>query len=180
VVALNRSIGVLLVFLGNSSICPGGPFIAPRAKGVVASSFRRPWLPSVRVCTRQSSAHRTLHSARFTSINSRADRWESLLPLVSRHIGQSGGAPEILCGLLTIGPADVATTWPTLIACRPLAQARAVGRLAHRTVRCTPDSPVNYSQGTRPISWEWPVRSLCRLAHQTLSGAHVTVRCYLD
>jgi hypothetical protein len=61
---LNQSIGVLLVCLGYQIEAPSwDPFIALRAKGAIASSFGRPWLPSARVCTGQSGAHRTLHSA---------------------------------------------------------------------------------------------------------------------
>jgi hypothetical protein len=68
VVALNRSFGVLLVCLGNNSMFLGGYLIAPRAKGVVSSLFGRPWLPSVRRCTKLSGAHRTLNCAQFLSI----------------------------------------------------------------------------------------------------------------
>jgi hypothetical protein len=45
----------------------------------------------------------------------------------------------------------------------------------HRTVRCTPDSLVNYS-GARPRnSREWHVRLPESLVHRTLSGAHRTL-----
>src|SRR5687767_9421721 len=47
----------------------------------------------------------------------------------------------------------------------------AVARLAHRTVRCTPDSPVNYS-GARPAETrEWPVWKCTGHVHRTMSGA---------
>jgi hypothetical protein len=63
-VALNRSFGVLLVCLGNSSMrLGGGPFIALRAKRVVSSFFGRLWLPSVRGSTGLSGAHRTMNCA---------------------------------------------------------------------------------------------------------------------
>jgi hypothetical protein len=61
----------------------------------------------------------------------------------------------------------------------------AVTPLAHRTVWCTPDSPVNYS-GVRPEnSREWPVRSLAGLVHRAVSGApkiahsHVLLQIWL-
>nr|ACN31797.1 unknown [Zea mays] len=42
--------------------------------------------------------------------------------------------------------------------------------LAHRTVRCTPDSPVNYSRTS-------PVNSQERLVRSSQPGAPDTVRC---
>jgi hypothetical protein len=51
-----------LSMIGNSSMCLGGPFIAPRTKGVVRSSFGRPWLPYVRGCTELSGAHWIMNS----------------------------------------------------------------------------------------------------------------------
>jgi hypothetical protein len=44
----------------------GGSFIAPRDLRAVGAPFGRPWLPSVRGCTRLSGAHGTLHSATIT------------------------------------------------------------------------------------------------------------------
>jgi hypothetical protein len=48
----------------------------------------------------------------------------------------------------------------------------AVAPLAHRTVRCTPDSPMNYSEASPLNSREWPVRwvlawctGLCPVCH---------------
>jgi hypothetical protein len=53
-----------------------------------------------------------------------------------------------------------------------------VAPLAHRTspvhtgqVRCTPDSPVNYSGATLGKTRQWHVRLVLGLGHQTLSGA---------
>jgi hypothetical protein len=42
---------------------------------------------------------------------------------------------------------------------------------AHRTVRCTPESPVNYSRGALNFSRERPVRRARQPGHRTLSGA---------
>jgi hypothetical protein len=58
---------------------------------------------------------------------------------------------------------------------RPLARLRVArgfrGRpLAHRTVRCTPDSPVNFSRTSSANSRKRPLRS-------SQSGAPDTVRC---
>jgi hypothetical protein len=58
---------------------------------------------------------------------------------------------------------------------RPLARPRVTrglrGRpLAHRTVRCTPDSPVNFSRTP-------PTNSRERPFHQSQPGAPDTVRC---
>jgi hypothetical protein len=50
----------------------------------------------------------------------------------------------------------------------------AVAPLAHRTVRCTPDSPVNFSGAD---SRSQRVQSRSPLEHRTLSGVHWTVRC---
>jgi hypothetical protein len=47
----------------------------------------------------------------------------------------------------------------------------AVAPLAHRTVWCTPDSPVNYS-GERPAETrEWPIWKCTGLVHRIVSGA---------
>jgi hypothetical protein len=52
---------------------------------------------------------------------------------------------------------------------------------AHRTVRCTPDSPMNYSHVAWLFSRERPVRPLSQPAELTVDWAgHRTVRCYPD
>jgi hypothetical protein len=57
------------------------------------------------------------------------------------------------------------------VAHRTCVPRRSRGRpLAHRTVRCTPDSPVNYSRTSPVNSRERPVRS-------SQPGAPDTVRC---
>jgi hypothetical protein len=151
---------VLRECLVYSSMRLGVPFIAPRQLGAVESNLGRLILPSVDWCTGQSGAHRTLSGARFPSLNSETDRcrfgsrWrtghvrctsDSLVPPSSRWLGH-------------VSRADRATdSWPG----RPL---------AHRTVRCTPDSPVNYSRTPPMNSRERPVRS-------SQPGAPDTVRC---
>jgi hypothetical protein len=128
----------------------GVPFIAPRQLGSVEHKSGRPFLPSVVGGTGQSGAHRTLSGARFPSLNSEADRWQTWSRWRTGHVR---------CLL----PTDGSATCPAQIA-RP-------GRpLAHRTVRCTPDSPVNFSRTPSANSREW----LLRPRHP---GAPDTVRC---
>jgi hypothetical protein len=76
----------------------------------------------------------------------------------------------VRCDLLTISnltPSPV-DRWS-----RPL----AVGRLAHRTVWCTLESPMNYSCDTLIFPQKQPVRQGRQSGHRTVSGAHRTVRC---
>jgi hypothetical protein len=123
-------------------------FIAPRQLGAVESIPGRQFLPPV--------AWRTGHCPvriSFLFWRSRplkvCSRWRTGHCPV--HTGQSG-APF-----------------------RPLARPRVTrglrGRpLAHRTVRCTPDSPVNFSRTP-------PTNSRKRPFHQSQLGAPDTVRC---
>jgi hypothetical protein len=95
----------------------GVPFIAPRQLGAVRDPFGRQFLPSVGWRTGQS-------------FSGEADRCV-LGPL---------GAPDS-----PMRPSDVGSA-----TCRSLIALPTIGRgtpLAHRTVRCTPDSPVNFSRG---------------------------------
>jgi hypothetical protein len=111
------------------------PFIAPRQLGAVENTSGRLSLPSVVGRTGQSGAHRTLSGARFISINSEADRCR---PLQIWRTVQSG-APVL--------PSD---RWLGHVSRADRAADRWPGRpLAHRTVRCTPDSPVNFSRSRR-------------------------------
>ena len=82
----------------------------------------------------------------------------------------SGAHRTVRFPLPTVGSA----TCPARIARPTVGPGRP---LAHRTVRCTPDSPVNFSR-TPPANFP-RAASLSRasLAHRTLSGAHRTVRC---
>jgi hypothetical protein len=136
---------MLLGCLCVSSMRLGVPFIAPRQLGAVENKSRRPSLPSVVGCTGQSGAHRTLSGARFISINSAADRcrplriWE---PLAHRTCP----VPPSVRWLGHVSRADrAADRWPS----RPL---------AHRTIRCTPDSPVNFSRTPSANFRERPLR----------------------
>ena len=55
----------------------GVPFIAPRQLGAIESKSGRLILPSVDWRTGQSGAHRTLSGARFLSLTTVADRWQT-------------------------------------------------------------------------------------------------------
>ena len=107
----------------------GVPFIAPRQLGAVESNLGRQFLPSVTWRTGQSGAHRTLSGARFLSLTGAADRWQ---PESRWRTGQSGAPSSRWLG--HVSRADrAADRWPG----RPL---------AHRTVWCTPNSPVHTEQ----------------------------------
>jgi hypothetical protein len=146
----------------------GVSFIAPRQLGAVESNLGRQFLPSVVWRTRQSGAHRTLSGARFPSFCGEADHWQ---PESRWRTGHVRCTPDSL-----VPPSS---RWLSHVSCADRAADRWPGRpLAHRTVRCTPDSPVNYSRTSPVNSRERPVRhSLawrighCPVHHRTLSGA---------
>jgi hypothetical protein len=117
-------LGMLRECLVFSSMCPGVPFIAPRQLGAVECIPGRQFLSSVASRTGQSMHHRTLSGAYFFPSLAKPTVG-ALEPLAHRTLS---GAPF-----------------------RPLARPRVSrgshGRpLAHRTVRCTPDSPVHTGQ----------------------------------
>jgi hypothetical protein len=143
-----------------SSMRLGVPFIAPRQLGAVERKSGRPFLPSVVGCTGQSGAHRTLSGARFLSLNVEADRWQTWSRWRTGHVWCTldSPVPSSSRWLGHVSRADCPTDrWPG----RPL---------AHRTVRCTPDSPVNFSRTSSANSRERPLRS-------SQPGAPDTVRC---
>jgi hypothetical protein len=138
----------------------GVPFIAPRQLGAVKNKSGRPSLPSVVGRTGQSGAHRTLSGARFLSLTGAADRCR-LLQIW--RTGQSGAHRTVRCLLPTVGQTTCRAQIP-----RPTV---GLGRpLAHRTVRCTPDSPVNFSRTPSANSREQRLRP-------RQPGAPDTVRC---
>jgi hypothetical protein len=138
----------------------GVPFIAPKQLGAVESNPGRQFLPSVAWRTGQSGAPPDTVRCGFPSLFGEANRWQPWsrwrIGHCPVHTGQSG-APS-----------------------RPLARPRVSrgsrsrplsGRpLAHRTVRCTPDSPVNYSRTPLTYSRERQVRL-------SQPGTPDTVRC---
>ena len=144
----------------SSSMRLGVPFIAPRQLGAVESNLGRQFLPSVAWCTGQSGAHRTLSGARFPSLISEADRWQTWSRWRTGHVRCTPDSP--------VPPSD---RWLCHASRADYAADRWPDRLlAHRTVRCTPDSPMNFSRTPSSISRERPVR-------QSQSGAPDTVRC---
>jgi hypothetical protein len=133
----------------------GIPFIASRKLGAVESNPGRQFLPSVAWRTGQSDAPPDTVRCGFPSLFGEADRWQPWSHWCTGHClvhtGQSG-APS-----------------------RPLVRPRVLHRsrsrpLAYRTVRCTPDSPVNYSRTPLIYSRERQVRL-------SQPGAPDTVRC---
>ena len=144
----------------SSSMRLGVPFIAPRQLGAVENKSGRPSLPSVVGRTGQSGAHRTLSGARFPSLNSAADRCRSGSRWRTGHVRCTPNSP--------VPPSD---RWLGHMSRTDSAADRWPGRpLAHRTVRCTPDSPVNFSRSRRSKTREWPLRL-------RQPGAPDTVRC---
>jgi hypothetical protein len=119
-----------------SSMRLGVPFIAPRQLGAVESTSGRLFLPSVVGRTGQSGAHRTLSGARFVSLNSASDRC-CLSQICAQLAHRTCPVLPSDRWLGHVSRADrAADRWPGL-------------PLAHRTVRCTPDSPVNFSRSRR-------------------------------
>jgi hypothetical protein len=138
----------------------GVPFIAPRQLGAVENKSRRLSLPSVVGRTGQSGAHRTLSGARFLSLIGEADRCRSGSRWRTGHVRCTLDSP--------VPPSD---RWLGHVSRAESAADRWPGRpLAHRTVRCTPDSLVNFSRTPSANSRERPLRS-------RQPGAPDTVRC---
>jgi hypothetical protein len=113
-------------------------------------------------------AHRTLFGAPATS----PGRWVPTVGALScGPAWLSGGAPDKSCRLSGVPPARA------LLLCArrrtfnalqsTVAREVAVAPLSHRTFRCAPDSPVNYSEAD---SRSWRVQSRSPLGHRTLSG----------
>jgi hypothetical protein len=84
------SLRIFLVSLGDSSICLGVPFIAPRQLGAVGDQQGRPFLPSVGWCTGQSGAPPDTHCRRYGADSFLFWRRRLLHLGVSWRTGQSG------------------------------------------------------------------------------------------
>jgi hypothetical protein len=138
----------------------GVPFIAPRQLGAVESIPGRQILPFVAWRTGQSGAHRTLSGADFFPFLAKMTVGASE-PLAHRTL--SGAHRTVRCPLPTIGSA-------TCLAQIAQPTVGPADGLLHRTVRCTPDSLVNYSRTPSNSSRERPVRL-------SQPGAPDTVRC---
>jgi hypothetical protein len=109
---------------------------------------------------------RTLSGAPTTS----ADRWGSTVGALScGPAWLSGGAPDRPCRLSVVPPARALLLCARRRAFNALqstvAREVAVAPLSHRTVRCAPDSPVNYSGAD---SQSWRVQSHSPLGHRTV------------
>jgi hypothetical protein len=131
----------------------GVPFIAPRQLGAVESIPGRQFLPSVAWRTGQSGAPPDTVRCGSLSFFGEADR----------------------CSLGAVGAPDSPVPHPTVGTCHASRTDSVADRwpgrlLAHRTVRCTPDSPVNYSRTPLITSREQQVRL-------SQPGAPDTVRC---
>jgi hypothetical protein len=144
---------MLKVCLVSSSMRLGVPFIAPRQLGAVESIPGRQFLPSLDWRTGQSGAPPDTVRCGFLSHSGAADRWRY----------GAIGAPD--------SPVPPSDRWPGHASRANCAADRWLGRpLAHRTIRCTPDSPVNFSRTP-------PTNSRERPFHQSQPGAPDTVRC---
>jgi hypothetical protein len=150
-------LGMIKECLGDSSMCLGVPFIAPRQLGAVGGNLGRQILPSVGWRTGQSGAPPDMHY-NMSGVD--------LLPNLAQPTVAtlaSVGAPDSLVPLPTIGvghalPADFA------------ADRCAGGRWLTGQSSAPPDSPVNYSHTPLEFSREWSVR-------RSWPGAPDTIRC---
>ena len=136
--------------LVSSSMRLGVPFIAPRQLGAVESNPRRQILPFVDWRTGQSGAPLDTVRCRYPSLFGEADRWSL----------RAVGAPD--------SPVHQCDRWLGHASRAESSADRCLGHvssrgsrgrpLAHRTVRCTPDSPVNFSRTPLMVSRERRVR----------------------
>jgi hypothetical protein len=136
------------------------PFIAPRQLGAVESIPGRQFLPFVAWHTGQSGAPPDTVRCRFLSFFGEADRCRF----------RAVGAPDtVWC--TPHSPVPPSDRWLCHASRTDYVADRWPGRqLAHRTVRCTPDSPVNFSRTP-------PTKSRERPFHQSQPDAPDTVRC---
>jgi hypothetical protein len=110
--------------------------------------------------------HRTLSGAPATS----PGRWvQTVGALTCGPAWLSGGAPDKSCRLSGVPPARALLLCARRRAFNVLQSTVAhevvVAPLSHRTVRCAPDSPVNYSGA---YSRSWRVQSCSLLGHRTV------------
>jgi hypothetical protein len=135
------------------------------------------WRLSVAWCTGQCGAHRTCP---VRQPHHKAVRVSTVGALTVGPAWMSGGAPDMYCrvsGAPTRACLTSARSGAHLMRLQVTVGAEvAVAPLSHRTVRCTPACPVNYSGLAIVDSRSWRVQSRVPLEHRTLSGVHRTVR----
>ena len=167
VLVLRNVVGMLGVLLH----APRGPFYSPKA---ARSRWEQIWKAIFAFCL---VAHRTVRCTPDTVRCPICFLKRRRRPL--QTVGRSGavGAPDmsgahrtVRCRLPTVGSA----TCPARIARPTVGPGRP---LAHRTVRCTPDSPVNFSRTPSANSREQrlQVEAAWRTGHCPVH--HRTVRC---
>ena len=158
-----RSLGMLRVCLGDSSMRLGVPFIAPRQLGAVGGQQGRLSLPSVGWRTGQSGAPPDSHCSMFGA---------DLLPYLAQmtiaapwqlaHRTLSGAHRTVRCPHPTVGSTTrhARIAWPTV---------GSADRWLTGQSGAPPNSPVIYSRTppTKPESSQFARASL----------AHRTVRC---
>jgi hypothetical protein len=127
-----RSLGMLRVCLGSSSMCLGVPFIAPRQLGAVGGQQGRPKLPSVGWCPGQSGAPPDSHYSM-----SGADLLPNLAQMTVAAPWQLAHR-TVRCPLPTVGAGHASPTDCVADRC-------AGGRWLTGQSSAPPDSPVNYS-----------------------------------
>jgi hypothetical protein len=143
---------MLKVCLGNSSMCLGVPFIAPRQLGAIGGNFGRQILPSIGWRTGQSGAPPDSPCSCLV---------RDFLPFLVHptvadlrqlaHRTLSGAHRIVRCPLPTVG----APTRRARIA-RPT--VGAVDRWLTRQSGASPDGPVNYSRTSLNVSRERRLR----------------------
>jgi hypothetical protein len=155
--------------LDNLNVGWLGVFIAPTTKLAVW------WRLSVRWCTGQSGAHRTCP---VRQPRHQKPLGSTVGALTSGPAWMSGGAPDMHCRL------SGAPAWACLTSARAarafnasqvaVGAEIAVAPPLHRTVRCTPDSPVNFSGAAEVKTRGW------RVSEDALSWSTGHVRCTPD
>jgi hypothetical protein len=150
-----------------SSMHLGVPFIVPRQLGAVEGIPGRQFLPSVAWRTGQSGAPPDIVQCGFLSFFSEADRWRF----------RAIGAPDIV-RCTPDSPVPPSDRWLCHASRADYVADRWPGRLlAHRTVRCTPYSPVNFSRTPPTKSRERPFHQSQPSARDTVGSTTGQVRC---
>jgi hypothetical protein len=142
-----RSLGMLRVCLGDSSMRLGVPYIAPRQLGAVGGQQGRPKFPSVGWCTGQSSAPPDSHcSMSGADLLPNLAQMTVAAPWQLAHRTLSGAHWTVRCPVPTIGAGHASTADYAVDRC-------AGGCWLTGQSGAPPYSPVNYSR-TPPNSPE--------------------------